>query len=45
MAYHCIKCGAVVIVDGDEKQKSCTCEAAIVAEMAGTAHGQGGIKM
>lgn len=43
--YHCVKCGAIATVEGEEKQKSCSCEAPIAAEMAGTAHGTGGIKM
>ena len=45
MDYHCSKCSAVVIVDGDDKQYSCNCGASIVAEMSGEAHGHGGIKM
>jgi hypothetical protein len=38
--YICSQCKlAVIIVDGEEPIKACTCEAPIIGEMSGTATG------
>jgi hypothetical protein len=42
--YHCQECGmAVIVIDGEEPIKACDCDAPIVAELAATCEGRGGI--
>lgn len=43
MEYSCKTCGAPVQVNGEEKVRSCECDAPVVASMEGTAHGFGGL--
>ncbi len=44
MQYKCSKCGlAVIVLEGEEPIKACTCEAAIIAEMEAEATAKGGL--
>lgn len=44
MQYKCSKCElAVIVLEGEEPIKACTCEAAIIAEMEAEAIAKGGL--
>ena len=44
MQYKCSQCGlAVIVLEGEEPIKACTCEASIIAEMEAEATAKGGL--